>query len=79
MIWLGANLYAQTLGQTSPLLASLYVSFWLPKWPLNGPQMTPKWPPKAEKQHKKPFFWLFWFISPKIMGLMICLGAYFYA
>jgi hypothetical protein len=35
--------------------------------------------PNDQKHYKHPVFWLFWTISPKIMGLMICLGAYFYA
>jgi hypothetical protein len=40
---------------------------------------VPKWPPNDQKQHKKPVFWLFWTIFSIVMGLMIWLGAYFYA
>jgi hypothetical protein len=37
--------------------------------------------PNGQQQHEKnsTIFWLFWTISPKRMGLMIWLGAYFQA
>jgi hypothetical protein len=64
IIWLGAYFKVQTLGHMCHQLADLWIPVWVHLRVL-------KWPQNEKKtQHKNLF-------SPKRMGLMIWLGAYY--